>query len=88
MQVITLSFAFISLLFNYQYMNKVLIIFFIVGVCLNASALALLIIGIFSKRMSEGLVRIAIKIMKFFRIKNIDKKKEKIREKDKMFMEN
>ena len=80
MQVITLSFAFISLLFNYQYMNKVLIIFFIVGVCLNASALALLIIGIFSKRMSEGLVHIAIKIMKFFRIKNIDKKKEKIEE--------
>lgn len=78
MQVITLSFAFISLLFNYQYMNKVLIIFFIIGVCLNMSALALLIIGIFSKRMSEGLVHIAIKIMKCFKIRNIDQKKEKI----------
>lgn len=80
MQIITLSFAFMSLLFNYQYMNKVLIIFFIIGVCLNMSALALLVIGIFSKRMSEGLVHIAIKIMKFFRIRDIEKKKEKMEE--------
>lgn len=78
MQVVTISFAFISLCFNYQYLNKVLIIFFIVGIALNMSALALLIVGIFSKRMSKGLINIAIKVMKFFRIKNLEAKKEKL----------
>lgn len=77
MQIITISFALISVIFNYQYLNKGLIILFIIGIALNASALALLIIGIFSKRMSKGLINIAIKVLKFFRVKNIDKKKEK-----------
>lgn len=78
MQIITIGFAFISLSFNYQYLNQVLIICFIVGILLNLSALALLIIGIFSKRMSNGLIHIAIKVMKFFRVKNIDEKREKL----------
>lgn len=78
MQIITISFAFISLFFNYQYLNKILIICFIIGVSLNLSALALLLIGIFSRRMSRWLINIAIKIMKFFRIKDIEGKIEKI----------
>lgn len=78
MQIITISFAFISLIFNYQYLNKVLIICFIVGILLNLSALMLLIIGIFSKRMSQGLINLAIKIMKIFKIRNLEGKKEKI----------
>lgn len=80
MQIITISFALISLFFNYQYLNRVLAICFVVGIGLNMSALALLIIGIFSKRMSNGLIHIAIKLMKFFRVKDIDKKREKIEE--------
>ncbi|MGN1330993.1 MAG: YbhN family protein [Clostridia bacterium] len=77
MQVITISFALISLLFNYQYLNAVLIICFIVGILLNSSALALLIIGIFSKKLSAGLIGFALKVLKFFRVKNLDDKKEK-----------
>lgn len=78
MQIITIAFAFISLLFNYQYLNQVLIICFIIGVTLNLSALLLLLIGIFSKRMSRWLINITIKILKFFKIKNIEEKTEKI----------
>ena len=78
MQVITISFALISLIFNYEYLNGILIIFFIVGILLNLSALALLIVGIFSKKMTNGLINFAIKVMKFFKIKNIDSKKEKL----------
>lgn len=78
MQVITISFAFISLCFNYQFLNRVLIICFVIGIGLNLSALVLLLIGIFSKRMSKGLVHIAIKIMRFFKVKNIEEKIEKI----------
>lgn len=77
MQIITISFALISLCFNYQYLNTALIIFFIVGITLNIMALTLLIIGIFSKRLSKWLVKVAIKVLKFFRVKNIEEKQEK-----------
>lgn len=78
MQIITISFALISLVFNYSYLNGVLITFFIIGILLNLSALILLLIGIFSKKMTNGLINIAIKVMKFFKIKNIEAKKEKL----------
>lgn len=78
MQIITIGFALVSVIFNYQNLNKALIILFIVGISLNLSALILLLISILSKRMSNGLINIAIKIMKFLRLKNIEEKKEKI----------
>ena len=78
MQVITISFAFISLTVNYKYLNTGLIWFFIIGVTLNMMALALLLVGIFSKKLSDGLIKIAIRILKFFRFKKIDKVQEKL----------
>ena len=78
MQIITISFALISLIFNYQYMNSVLITFFIIGILLNLSALVLLLIGILSKRATNGIINLALKVMKFFKVKNIEGKKEKL----------
>lgn len=78
MQVVTISIALVSLLFNYQYLNTALIWFFVIGVSLNLSALALLLISIFSKRMTKGLINITIKILKFFRVKDIENKQIKI----------
>ncbi len=78
MQIITISFALISLAFNFDYLNKVLIVFFVVGILLNLSALVLLLIGIFSKKVTQGLINIFVKILKFFKVKDIDSKKEKI----------
>ena len=77
-QIVTISLSIVSLCFNYKYLNGVLIGFFILGVTLNSSALALLLISIFSKRMTKGLINIAIKILKFFKIKNIETKQEKL----------
>ena len=77
-QIVTISVALVSLIFNYQYMNKFLIGFFILGVSLNASALALLLISILSKRMTRGLINFTIKILKFFKVKNIESKQEKL----------
>jgi len=76
MQIATISIALISLCFNYNYMNTLLIIFFIIGILLNASALALLLISIFSKKMTRGIINFVIKILKFFKIKNIESKQE------------
>lgn len=78
MQIVTIGFALVSVIFNYQNLNKALVILFIVGIGLNLSALILLLISILSKKMSNGLINIAIKIMKFFRIKNIEEKQEKL----------
>ena len=52
-----------------------LIIFFIIGIALNSTALILLLIGVFSKRLSKWLIDFAIKVLKLFRVKNIESKK-------------
>ena len=78
MQIITINFALVSLCFNYQYLNKILIIFFAIGISLNVGALILLIIGVFSKRLSRALINFAIKILKIFKVRNIEAKKEKL----------
>lgn len=78
MQIITINFALVSLCFNYQYLNKILIIFFVIGISLNIGALILLIIGVFSKKLSRGLINFVIKILKIFKVRNIEAKKEKL----------
>ncbi len=78
MQIVTIGFALVSVCFNYQHLNKALVILFIVGIGLNLTALILLLISILSKRMSNGLIHISIKVMKFFKIKKIEEKQEKL----------
>lgn len=77
-QIITLTFAFISVFLNTSHLNSGLICFFIIGVSLNMSALALLLIGIFSKKLSAALIRFAEKILKKLKIKNLENKVEKL----------
>ena len=77
-QITTISIALISLFFNYKYINQVLIILFVIGVSLNLSALMILMIAVFSRRLSRWLMKATIKIMKGLRIKNIDEKIKKI----------
>ena len=81
MQVVTIGFALISVCFNYKYLNGVLIAFFIVGILLNLSALVLLLIAIISKRLSRGIINFVEKILKFFKVRNIEAKKEKLESK-------
>lgn len=88
MQIITISVALISLCFCNQYLNNFLIIFFCIGILLNASALALLFVAIFSKKLSNGLISISVKFLKFFRIKNIEGKKEKLEKAVQDYQEN
>ena len=77
-QITTIMIALVSLLFNYKYLNKLLIILLVIGVALNMSALMLLLIGIFSRRLSKWLIKVTFRILKFFRYKKLDEKKRKI----------
>ena len=53
MQIVTISTALFSVIFNHKYLNKALIGLFILGIVLNSTALTLLIISIFSKRATK-----------------------------------
>ena len=77
-QLVTIPFALISLMFNHIKLSVGLIWFFIIGISLNSMALALLLIGIFSQKLSSALIKFAVKVLKFFRIKNIEDKKQKM----------
>lgn len=77
-QVVTITMGIICAIINFDVLKNGLIWLLILGIALNSSALTLLIIGIFSKRLSEGLIKICVKLLKFFRVKNIEQKQEKI----------
>ena len=78
MQIVTISIALISMIFNHQYLNKTLTAFFILGIALNASALTLLLIAIFSKKLLNKLINLVVKIMKKLKIKNVEDKQMKL----------
>ena len=77
-QIVSISFGIISAIIHFDILKSGLIYLFILGIVLNSSALALLAIAIFSKRLSEGLIKLAVKVLKFFRIRNIEAKQEKL----------
>lgn len=77
-QVVTILMAIISVFVFHQYLDVGLTILFFIGIGLNSCALALLIIGIFSKKLSTALVNFTIKVMKKFKVKNIEKKVESL----------
>lgn len=78
MQIVTISMALVCLGFNLHNMNGALISCFIIGILLNLSALLLLVISIYSRSVTKGLINFSIKVLKFFRVKNIEKKKERL----------
>lgn len=77
-QIISISFGIISAIIHFDVLKNGLIYLFILGIALNSSALALLVIAIFSKRLSEGLIKFSVKVLKCFRIRNIEEKQEKL----------
>ena len=79
-QVATISLALFSICFNYQYLSTPLIWLFIIGILLNASALTLLLISITSKKVTRWIINKTVKILKFFKVKNVDEKQAKLEE--------
>ena len=78
MQVVTISLALFNIIFNYRYMKLPMVILFVIGIFLNLSALIFLLISIFSRRVTKGIIKFLVRVMRFFRIKNIEEKKEKL----------
>lgn len=74
-------------LFNLEIIKNDLLILFIIGVTLNSLSLTLTLIALFSERLSKVLIKILIKILKFFRVKNINEKEDKINDELKIYHE-
>ncbi len=78
MQIVTISIALFSIIFQHENLNTGLKWLFAIGILLNLSALVLLMIGIFSKKLLNKLIDFVIKIMKKLKLKNIEEKQEKL----------
>lgn len=78
-QTATLSYGIIGFFCNLDRMEETpaLFAFFFLGIGLNLMAFALLLIGVYSPKMSHALVRGCIHILRFFKIKKADKLSEK-----------
>lgn len=77
-QIITITMAIISVIFYGQYLQGGMIALFVIGIALNSTALALLLIGIFSKKLSKWFVNLSVKILKKLKVKNAEEKIEKL----------
>ncbi|MCI8641366.1 MAG: flippase-like domain-containing protein [Clostridia bacterium] len=87
MQIVTISLAIISVIFNPGVLRKGLIGLFILGISLNATALLLLFMAIFSKKGLNKLISWTVKIMKKMKIKNVEEKQEKLENQVKQYQE-
>lgn len=77
-QIVTITLGVLSTILHFEIVKSGLIYLVILGILLNSTALTLLAISIFSKRLSKGLINFAVKVLKFFRIPNIEKKQESL----------
>lgn len=77
-QIVTITLGILSTILHFEIVKSGLIYLVILGILLNSTALTLLAISIFSKRLSKGLINFAVKVLKFFRIPNIEKKQESL----------
>ena len=77
-QIVTITLGIISTVIHFEIVKSGLIYLVVLGIVLNSTALTLLAISIFSKRLSKGLINFAVKVLRFFRIPNIEKKQESL----------
>ena len=77
-QVITISLALFSISFNHQYLSTPLLWLFAIGIMLNLGSLSLLLISITSRRVTKWIIDKAVKVLKFFKVKNVEEKQAKL----------
>ena len=77
-QICTIVLGILSFLINPGILSGGIIWLFLIGLVANTCILTVMLIAMFSKRLSKKLVNFAIKVLKFFRVKNIEAKKERI----------
>ena len=80
-EFVSVLFALLAFLFNihvFTSMNILIVIMMIIGIVLNTGVLAVILLGIFSKKISTKLINWVIKVLDVFKIKRIDSVKGKL----------
>ena len=80
-------FGVIATIFNIDVVDHRLLILFSIGLTFNIIVLIIYSIGIFSEKLTNKLIKIVEKILRFFKIKNIDIINEKIEKELTLFHE-
>ena len=78
-QIVTITLGIIGAILHFSLIKNGLLLLFIVGTLLCGLLLFIMLVGIFSKTLTSKLINLSIRIMKFFKIKNIEEKESKIR---------
>ena len=79
-QICTIFISIVCAILNPSIFESGLLWLFLIGLIANGVILSAMLIAIFSKKLTKKLVNIFIKILKIFRIKNIDAKMKKMEE--------
>ena len=77
-QISTISLGIFCAILNPSILKGGLLFLFLLGITINGFALFLMLVCIFSKRLTKKIVNIALKILTFFKVKNIEQKMEEI----------
>ena len=85
-QISTITYGIICSFFYWNILSNFLWLF-LVGITINGFALTLLLIGVFSEKLTRKLINILMKILKLFRVKNAEIKREKMEEDIKKYNE-
>ena len=79
-QIVTLALGIICCIINPIVVDSGLLWLFIIGATINGSYLLFITICIFSDKLKEKLCKLLFKILKFFKVKELDYKMKKIEE--------
>ena len=79
-QIATIILSIVCAIINPNILKGGILWFYLLGLLLNGMVLLFMMIAIFSKKITRKLVNIFIKIIKSLKVKNVEKKKEKILE--------
>ena len=77
-QISTISYGIICSIINPSLLSGGIVWVFLLGLLINGTALAFLLICIFSEKLTRKLVNLAIIIMEKMKLKNIEKRREEI----------
>ncbi len=77
-QISTIFLGIICAIINPQALQNGLIWLYMLGLTINGFALVIMLICVFSKKLRDKIVNLVIKLLKLFKVKKLDEKKQRI----------
>jgi len=77
-QISTILISIICAIINFDMLKDGMIWFYLLGLSLNTIALTFMLVGVFSKKITKKLVGVMIKLIKLIKVRNFEKKIDKI----------